>query len=362
MDKVLQEFKCPCCGGSIKFDSDTQKMKCPFCDTEFEVDSLKALDDGLAANNPDEISWETTSEDMLTEEEAKNMKVYVCKSCGGEIITDKTTSATSCPYCDSPVVVMENFSGKLKPNYILPFKLDKKAAKEGLINHLKHKVFLPKIFKSENHIDEIKGVYVPFWLFDADTDAHVRYKATKVRTWSDSRYNYTKTSFYSIYRSGNISFERIPVDASQKMDNDLMESIEPFHTIDNKEFQTAYLSGYLADRYDVDAKTSEKRANERLKKSTQDAFASTVKGYTTVTAEASSINVKNGKCNYALLPVWILNTTWNNKKYRFAMNGQTGKFVGNLPVNRFKYWAIWAACFAGVSALAFGLLSLFFLF
>lgn len=362
MDKVLQEYKCPCCGGAIKFDSDTQKMKCPFCDTEFEIDTLKSLDEGLAADKPDNIAWDTDTQNEFSEDEAKDMKVYVCKSCGGEIITDSTTSATSCPYCDSPVVVMENFSGKLKPDYILPFKLDKKAAIEGLKQHLNHKILLPKVFKDENHIDEIKGVYVPFWLFDADTDADIRYRATKVRTWSDSRYNYTKTNFYSIYRSGSIGFEHIPVDASTKMEDDLMESIEPFDTKDSKDFQTAYLAGYIADKYDVDAKTSEKRANERVKKSAEDTFASTVKGYTTVTVESSSINVKDGKCKYALLPVWLLNTTWNGKKHTFAMNGQTGRFVGNLPVNRFKYWALWAASFVGISAAAFGLLSLFFLF
>lgn len=144
--------------------------------------------------------------------------------------------------------------------------------------HYKGKKLLPKIFKKENHIDEIKGVYVPFWLFDADADADIRYKATRVRTWSDSDYDYTETSYYSIGRSGDIGFDRVPVDGSSKMPDDLMESIEPFKFEDAVDFKTAYLAGYLADKYDVTAEQSIDRANERIKRSTEDAFASTVEG------------------------------------------------------------------------------------
>ena len=105
------------------------------------------------------------------EGEADGLRSYVCKSCGGEIVGDENTAATSCPFCGNPVVMMGQFSGALKPDLVIPFKLDKKAAKEGLKKHLTGKRFLPKIFKDQNHIDEIKGIYVPFWLFDTDVDA-----------------------------------------------------------------------------------------------------------------------------------------------------------------------------------------------
>ena len=139
--------------------------------------------------------------------------------------------------------------------------------------HYSGKKLLPKVFKDENHIDEIRGVYVPFWLFDADADAHIRYKATRVRAWSDSDYNYTETSFFSVVRGGSIGFQRVPVDGSSKMPDVLMESIEPFYFEDAVDFHTAYLAGYLADKYDVDAEASVERANERIKNSTADAFA-----------------------------------------------------------------------------------------
>ena len=201
---------------------------------------------------------------------------------------------------------------------------------------------MPRVFRQENHIDEIKGVYVPFWLFDADVNADARYKATKIRVWSDKDYDYTETNYYSVFRSGNMSFASVPVDGSTKMADDLMESIEPFRIEEAVDFQTAYLAGYLADKYDVDARESTDRAQERMKISAQEVLRNTVKGYAAVTQESTSLQVYGGEAKYALYPVWILNTTWKGKKYLFAMNGQTGKMTGDLPIDNGAY-AKWLA-------------------
>lgn len=155
-----------------------------------------------------------------------------------------------------------------------------------------------------------------------------------MNSWSDSDYNYTETSYYMVHRGGSVGFEHVPVDGSSKMADDLMESIEPYNFDDAVDFQTAYLAGFLADKYDVTAEQSIDRANERVKRSTEETFAQTVNGYTTVRTENSSVQFRGGKAKYALYPVWLLNTTWNGNKYTFAMNGQTGKFVGDLPVDK----------------------------
>lgn len=350
---VLQEYKCPCCGGAIEFDSKSQKMKCPYCGTEFDVETLKSYDDSLKSDAEDNMQWETSAGGEWQSGEADGLKTYVCKSCGGEIVGDENTAATSCPFCGNPVVMMGQFSGALKPDIIIPFKLDKKAAKEGLQKHLSGKRLLPKVFKNQNHIDEIKGVYIPFWLFGADVSARVRYRATIVRTWDDEDYDYTETNYYDVHRGGFVGFDNVPVDGSSKTPDDLMESIEPFNVSEAVDFQTAYLAGYLADKYDVTAEESINRANERIKRSTEEAFASTVQGYNSVTSESSNIFLQNGKAKYALYPVWLLNTTWNGNKYTFAMNGQTGKFVGNLPVDK-KAAAKWfAGLTVGVSTLMY---------
>ena len=259
--------------------------------------------------------------------ETDGLRSYICNSCGGEIVTDANTAAAACPYCDSPVVMTEQFAGLLKPDFVIPFQMDAKAAKAALTKHYKGKCLLPKVFKDQNHIEEIKGIYVPFWLFDAEAEADIRYRGTRVQTWSDSDYHYTRTSYYSIRRGGTLAFERVPVDGSSKMADDLMESIEPFDFSDAVDFQTAYLAGYFADKYDVDAEQSTDRANLRVRTSTEDTFSSTVRGYASVIPESSSIRLQNGRAKYALYPVWLLNTSWKGQRYTFAMNGQTGKFA-----------------------------------
>ncbi len=353
----LLEYKCPCCGGAIAFDPDLQKLKCPYCDTEFDVETLQDYDKELQKDKNDNMSWQSPAGGEWQEGEQEGMRVYVCASCGGSIIGDENTAATSCPYCGNPVVMKGNLAGALKPDFVIPFKFDKEAAKEGLKSHLKGKHFLPKVFKDENHIDEIKGIYVPFWLFDTDADADLRYKATRVRSWSDSDYNYTETSHYSVIRAGTLGFNHVPVDGSSKMPDELMESLEPFDFSQAVDFQTAYLAGYFADKYDVTSEMSVQRANERIKTATEQAFAATVTGYSSVLKDGGSISLRNSKASYALYPVWLLNTTWKGEKYTFAMNGQTGKFVGNLPMDKSAYrrtlWGLAAAIAAGVFLLTY---------
>lgn len=352
---VLQEFKCPCCDGVIEFDSGSQKMKCPYCDTELEVETLISYNEELKQNQSDEMHWEGSPGQEWTEDEATGLRSYVCRSCAGEILADATTGATECPFCGNPVVMNSQFAGALRPDLVIPFKLDKNAAKEALRRHYSGKRLLPKVFKDENHIDEIKGVYVPFWLFEADADAHIRYKATRLRHWSDSNYNYTETRHYAVIRGGRLGFNWVPVDGSTKMEDALMESIEPFDVSDAVDFNTAYLAGYLADKYDVTVQQSEGRANERVRNTTEGAFAATVMGYSSVVPVSTNIRLQNGKAKYALYPVWLLNTTWNGKKYTFAMNGQTGRMAGDLPLDKGAY-RNWLLGLTGIiGAAAFGL-------
>lgn len=330
---LVTEYKCPNCGGTIEFSPENQLMKCPYCDAEFDVEVARELEKS-SDTVEDNFNWESTAGGQWEKGEEEKMSVYICNSCAGEIICDSTTGATTCPYCDSNVVFSGVFSGDLKPDLVIPFKLDKNAAKEALKKHLLNKRLLPKVFKDENHIDEIKGVYVPFWLFDADADGTAYFKGVKSRSWSTGDYIYTETRYYSVIRGGSMSFAAVPVDGSSKMADDLMESIEPFDLSEAVDFKTAYLSGYLADRYDIGDKESIERANERIKTSLTDNLRNTVIGYSSVLPQNASIRLSGGSVKYALYPVWILNTTWKDKKYTFAMNGQTGKFVGNLPLDK----------------------------
>ena len=347
----LQEYKCPCCGGSVAFDSESQMLKCPYCDTEFKVDDLKAYGEALDSDREDSMEWEDHKEKQWEQGEETTLRSYICRSCGGEIVCDSTTAATSCPFCGNAVVMSENVSGMLKPDLVIPFKLTKEDAKAALLEHYEGKKLLPPVFREENHIENIKGVYVPVWLFDTESDGTVRYHATTVRSWSDYNYHYTETCHFAVVRGGRLAFEAVPVDGSKKMPDDIMESIEPYDLGDAVDFNTAYLAGFFADKYDVGSKDSVARANERVKASTENAFLSTVHGYTTVFPEHSSISFSGGKVRYALYPVWMLDTEWNGEHYKFAMNGQTGKFAGDLPVDKhLKNKYFWIT--AGIAAAA----------
>ena len=354
MSDIL-EYKCPACGGAMEFDSKSQKMKCPYCDTEMSVEDYQKtmqdqLDDetahdaasvsgGTDGDGPEEsAAWEGGSSGKWTAGEADSMRIYSCKSCGGEIVAEETTGASACPFCGNRVVMKGQFSGDLRPDYIIPFKLDKKAAKAAYHNHLKGKPFLPKIFRKENHIDEIRGIYVPFWVFDAEVDADITYNAEKTRTWEERGLEYTEHKYYELQRKGSICFGKVPTDCSKKMDDTLMESIEPYQFSDAVPFDPAYLAGYAADRYDVETEKCIGRAANRAKTSAEFAFRETVDGYQAVSPARHKIQVRKARYWYTLYPVWILNTTWNKKKFTFAMNGQTGKMVGDLPSDQKEFW------------------------
>lgn len=344
---------CPACKAELNCDTGEKEATCPGCGAEFEVEALLAYAARKAETRQDSMTWDTQAGSAWDEGETDGLRVYSCKTCGGEIVADETTGATACPYCGNPVVLTGHFAGSLKPDLVIPFQVDKKAAIAALNNHYKGKRLLPKVFKDQNHIEEVKGLYVPVWLFDADADAQVEYEATKVRTWSDSDYDYTETRHYAVIRGGTLGFADVPVDGSTKMDDTLMESIEPFDISGAVPFQAAYLPGYLADKYDVDADASIGRANERIKQSTEDAFCSTVVGYTSVTTVDSNVRLENGRARYALFPVWILNTQWKDQKFTFAINGQTGKIAGDLPMDKGLFWKYLLTVSGAVAALAF---------
>jgi hypothetical protein len=208
----------------------------------------------------------------------------------------------------------------------------------------------------------MQALYVPFWLFDAKAEGSASYKATKAKTWSDSNYIYTKTDHYSVIREGSLGFEKISVDGSEKMDDAYMDAIEPFDYSTMKDFQSAYLSGYLAEKYDVGIDASKERAIKRIKNSVESQFAGSVKGYATVSKERSSVNVQGGKVSYALFPVWVLNTKYQNVNYQFMMNGQSGRLVGKLPVDKGKavrYSLLFTVGFGAVFTLIIQLLRIF---
>ncbi len=348
----MLEYECPSCGGTLEFDTATQRLKCPYCDSTYDVEALtEELENRKADLGKEEDAPLSSDTDEWIDE---NMLIYVCQSCGGEIIGDKHMGATTCPFCNNNVVVTKQFEGVLKPDFIIPFKLDKETAMKKMAEHFKGKKLLPKMFSQENKLQEIKGIYVPFWLYDMDADGSAIYTATKSRHWSDSKYNYTETSYYECVRNGHSSFEKIPADASTKMADDLMDSLEVYDYNALVPFNAGYLAGFMADKYDQDSASQLDRAKNRAKETVRNDLRATVKGYETITESSTNISATKQEYKYALLPVWIMSSKWHDQNLIFAMNGQTGKFVGNLPMDKglyWKYFAIAGAIGAAVSSL-----------
>jgi predicted RNA-binding Zn-ribbon protein involved in translation (DUF1610 family) len=315
------------------------------------------MDEELTKNQESEaIVWGYEGADWR-ESEQQGLAVFSCNSCGGEIVGDETLGATSCPFCGNPVVMTSRFAGTLRPDMVIPFRLGKDAALNALQKHYLGKKLLPKAFKDKNHLDEVKGVYVPFWLYDAETDAYMRFRATKTRSYTRGDYRVTETEHYRVVREGNMAFQKVPVDGSSKMPDTHMDAIEPYHYADVKPFSPAYMSGFFADKYDQDAEFCSKRANERITASTEIAFTNTVKGYSSLTREYANIKLKRGEVKYAMLPVWLLSTKWKGENFLFAMNGQTGKIIGDLPVD----WGKFFSWLAGISIPLMILLGVIFL-
>ena len=368
MANQVTNYKCPACTGPLRFDSATGKLQCDFCGSSYEVaeiEKLYAEKDAQAAGAFRQAEEQAAADGEWASAsgsdwgaDAEKLRVYSCPSCGAELFCDETTSATSCPYCGNNTIVPGQFSGALKPDYVLPFKLDKAAAVAALKKHYGGKKLLPKAFSNENHIEEVKGVYVPFWLYDGSAEVDVRCHGTKVSGYSTARENVTVTNHYDVRRAGTVRFERVPVDASSKMPDDHMDSIEPYDYKELRAFSTAYLPGFLADKYDVTVEQSCERADGRCAVSLEGALRRTTTQYDACITKDKDIRLRRGKVHYALLPVWMLHTKWKGQDFLFAMNGQTGRLVGDLPTDMGKFWTIFAAVAAPVAAITAAIMML----
>ncbi len=337
MADQVTNYQCPSCGGPLHWDAELQKLKCDFCGSTFsnaEIEELYSTANAAAAEQgTDTIDIETL---QWTEEEASHLRAYSCPSCGAQLICDENTAATSCPYCGNPTIVPAQFHGALKPDYVIPFKLTKDQATAKLREFYQGKPLLPDAFTRNNHIEEIKGVYVPFWLYDARIDINASFRAERSHSTRRGDDLVTITEHFRLLRGGSVSFEKVPADASSKMPDEFMDAIEPFDYDELVPFEMSYLPGYLADRYDVEPEVDAKRAENRMRNSTISELHKTVVGYSGVFPEMQQLNIRRGTVHYALMPVWMLSTRWNGNNYLFAMNGQTGRMVGDMPTDNMK--------------------------
>lgn len=349
MTEAAQIYRCKVCGGGLGWDPAVQKWKCQYCDAEFDLQTM-------------EEQGKTTLREENHEKETDALRLFHCRYCGAEVITDQNTAAALCVYCNNPVILEEQLVNDFAPEYVIPFRNTKAQAMEQYLAFIK-KPFTPGNFLSAENVEKIKGVYLPFWLYDAKVSGEVTAECERIRKTRSSRTETIHHDIYQIIQGGEIEFDNIPVDASSKTDNRIMDSIEPYSFQELRKFEMPYLAGFLAEKYDEDARTCYPRAKQRAIYTMKTRLVNSIKGgYDSVKLSAENLRLENCQGHYALLPVWLLYTRYEDKDYLFAMNGQTGKMTGDIPIDkkmRIRYFLkytgiIWAA--ATVIASFFALL------
>ncbi|MGN0996811.1 MAG: hypothetical protein ACI4PG_07860 [Candidatus Ventricola sp.] len=342
-------YQCPCCGAPLRYDAAAGKLICDACGTGFEPEAVQAMNQESQAGG---IAFDLKAESFGAAD-AGQMQAFICKSCGAELMTEDTTTATECPYCGSPTILPDRIEGSVKPEKVIPFTVTKEQAQQQFSGYFKGKKLMPNIFlKGRNRIADIRKLYVPYWLFECDAAASIVYDAEKKTTERSGDWEITRTRHYVVHRSGGMAFENIPVDGSEKLDDAITESLEPYDMSAAVPFQPAVLAGALADHADVDAKVCEGRAVERVESSMAAALRNTVSGYTSVTERSRQFSAEGCRATPVLMPVWLITTKKEEKTYTFAINGQTGKLTCDVPADMAKSLAWGGGVFAGVLALA----------
>lgn len=311
-------FRCKNCGGNTVYSPEKGKMYCPHCDG---IDSGEIEGAGIRAE---------------------------CVNCGAPLEIKEYNSTCKCEYCGSYIILDERVEGEYRPRMVLPFQIGMKRAVELLKKEFKSRVFTPGTFLAESTLEEMKGMYVPFWLYDYKADINYIGKGTKVRVWTGGDTEYTETSYYHVARNMGIDFRKVPVDASIAMPDDVMDLMEPFDYNASKEFQAEYMSGFYGEIYNEGADSLEERAKRKAENDADVLLKDTLGGYTSLIPERKDICLSRKEANYALLPVWRYIYKYQEKDYPFYVNGQTGKIIGSTPVSRKKVLAYGGTVFAAV--------------
>ncbi|MCQ2482433.1 MAG: hypothetical protein MJ153_02960 [Clostridia bacterium] len=330
--------KCPGCGANLEFNPDFQSMVCNSCGGMFKPRTLKRVAEAK--------SYEVGE---LTKEDEKHHEI-TCNSCGAQIVTDLNTSATMCPFCGSPALIIGRLTRKFEPDYIIPFRYGKEEAKKTFLKWAKQIKFIPSDFTSKEHIEKITGIYIPFWLTDAECTMDI--EATGHIAMMDNN-----IAQFLINRTCKVGFDMIPFDGSKKWDDTLMEAIEPFNYRDMQLFSEGqgYLNGFMAERYDIPHIRMSKRIVGRVRRYVREEFRNITKEYDKLDIGMDNSLVDQLKFYYCLAPVWFVNYEYEGETYQFVMNGQTGKVAGDLPVSKVKVSLFYAAAaLAGLATVGGG--------
>ena len=333
------QYKCPNCGGDLQFDPATGAYACQYCRSKFsqsDIDKQTEEKTQQAGSDSSPASADINDSADQTDSAAEDARVYSCPSCGAQIMTDATTAATFCYYCHNPVVLSGRLEGAYKPDYVAPFKIDRKQALQIFEDWVAKKKYVPSAFYSKDQIEKFSGVYFPYMLYTCNIAGRISAQATKTTVEVRNGIEYTDRGVYQVDRDGNMEVKDVMRIALKKANGALAEGVLPFETEEIKPFNMSYLSGFMAEKRDMDKSDFEEEVTQEVRDYAVEQLRQSVAGYEDIRITSDNTRLLNEKWKYVLMPVWTLTYKAGEKIYYFSVNGQTGKTLGELPVDEGK--------------------------
>lgn len=358
---AVVSFKCPNCDGELIFDPATQGYKCEYCFSSFTQAQLDAMQPEQSTKQaPQQASSYGAAEGGNTSGDGTGAVIYNCPSCGAEIVTDETTAATFCYYCHNPVVLGGRLEGEFFPDKIIPFEVTKEKAIQGFLDYVGKKKFVPTAFFRKKQIETMTGVYFPYWIYDVQFRGTMQADARKVRIWRTGDMEYKETKYYDVERKGFITIKNLTENALGKANAKLADGVMPYKFDMMKDFNMGYLSGFQAEKRDIERSAVEEKMQQEMQKNAETLMRDSINGYNTVNVRNSNFVPQKERWSYVLFPVWTITYKGSDGKiYYYSMNGQTGQVCGELPVDKKKLSI--TSLIVGAVVLILGLTGGFFL-
>lgn len=325
--------KCPNCGATVTFDPASGKMHCDYCGYSCELPAADAENevceiDFDSAVNTESYEWGTEK------------KQVECKNCGAVSIYDALETAAVCPFCGSTQVMPAATQNTIAPGGVCPFTVTKEEAGSKFTKWIKKKWFTPKKAKQSANPEAFKGVYLPYWTYDAQTTNNFTARAGydhKVRK-KDGSYE-TQTTWRYVHGLYQEFIDDETVMASKRHEHSGVKKCEPFKLSKLIPYNPKVLAGFVAERYSIGLKEGWEIAQTSIQTKLKSSIENHVKAHWScdrVGGVKFSTLYSNMTYKYILVPVWLSSFQYKDKTYQFAVNGQTGKVGGKAPTSAFR--------------------------
>lgn len=337
-------IKCRDCGSNLKYLPGTPFLNCEYCGARNEIGQQAEVE--ITEND-----FEAFLNEQVHAEDKHEVSTVKCDNCGASTTLQPNITSSACPYCDTPLVIKNaTTSTIIKPAYLLPFKVDRKAATQDFVNWVGSLWFAPNKLKqyAQSSAEKLNGIYMPYWTYDSETSTQytgmrgVHYYETETYTDSQGKTQtreVQRTAWYPASGTVLNTFDDVLIVSSTSLPENLANELEPWDLGSLAAYNDQYLSGFITESYQVDLKTGFEKAKRRMEPAIRSTVSSDIGGdvqqITSMDVEYNNITFK-----HILLPVWLSAYRYNDKIYRFMINARTGEVQGERPYSAAKIAAL----------------------